>query len=252
MPTDAAAIALQHLAHLLCSVSEAMHIPLLHSVHPFDSIGCVTISPASRRQKSYVLSPLMPSLDLSRPQEFLWTAVRDLSNREHSIHYSGVASHSVDVHKERTFPGPMPDVQAILSMAANRKRTASDVMHDMVVNQHFTDALDLLYENVITLSIQAGVSTEELWPKECILLNLWTLYEHFLELIADGVDELVMQSATTSSLPLVSDPNPTSCTEEAMYSSDQVISASSGANMKYSTAISANEVESDWALVNDD
>jgi hypothetical protein len=56
-----------------------------------------------------------------------------------------------------------------------------DVSPDWAINSRFNDAVLLLRANVLTLSLKAGVVPSELWPSECLLLNLMSLNSYCIK-----------------------------------------------------------------------
>ena len=156
MPDRLLCSVLSHIAHLLDSVCKILNVCLPHELKPFDTFECAFISSARNQHE---LLPLTGTLGLSPREEG--------------------GAFSFDSKRRPSRPSKTTELFPNAETTRDEEKNyESSPQSDGLVNDRFVEALHNLMGNILVAATMMGVHHSDLWPKECMLLNLGVIQAH--------------------------------------------------------------------------
>jgi len=186
LPSELVCSVLGNISHLIQCLSETLHIPLVHSVQPFDTFDPV-ISAASDLRHSLPLSPLLgEEIQGSSVFDEKWPSI-DKTYQAHiqriSRGQSGVLAARRRSAVGQSIGGRVHQLEKTTS--SGRREQFRAAIDGVINNRNFSKAIHLLQMNVIEFCLSFGLSPSQLFPPNCLLHNLYMVRLRCLSLLRE-------------------------------------------------------------------
>ena len=164
VPDKILCAALSHIAMILDTVASIMNFRLPYDLKPFEVFECAMIAPAFDVSRLLPLTPLIG-------MEY------DEANREDELKGFQLSRNRQEKHDNGDY--------TIGGEGSKIDRKEEDMTQNAEIDSFVTAMLNLQF-NVIYAATQMGVDPTDLWPQECILLNLGKIREKCRSVIIDN------------------------------------------------------------------